>query len=70
MWQVTAEPQRFDEASEWFRRRVVITGDQAKGINADVKQRAFWVGGGLQLEQIQRVFDELRKAQEIGRAHV
>lgn len=66
MWQVTAEPQRFDEASEWFSRRVVITGDQAKGINADVKQRAFWVGGGLQLEQIQRVFDELRKAQDSG----
>lgn len=65
-WQVTANHERFDEAVDWFQRRTVITADEAERLNADIRQRAFWIGAGLELEQIQRVFDSLVEAQEQG----
>ena len=51
---VTADPARFDEASAWFRKRVVLTRDEAVRLGDDAGRRAFWIGGGLQLQQIQR----------------
>lgn len=65
-WSITADPQRFDEAVEWMLARSVITAEEAKRLDADARQRAFWIGGGLQLSQIQRVFDEIAKAIESG----
>lgn len=65
-WTVTADPDRFDEAIEWFRKRTVITADAAATLDARAKQEAFWVGGGLQLEQVQRVFDKAAKSIEEG----
>ena len=65
-WTVTAEVGRFEEAAEWFMNRAVITRDEALRLTLDVRQRAFWIGGGLQLTQIQRVFDEISKAIESG----
>lgn len=65
-WSVTAEVGRFDEAVEWFQSRVVLTEEQALELDLDARQRAFWVGGGLQLTQVQRVFDEIGKALESG----
>lgn len=65
-WSVTADVERFDEALEWFQRRTVLSGTDAAALDADAKQRAFWVGGGLQLTQIQRVFDSLNVAIEKG----
>jgi SPP1 gp7 family putative phage head morphogenesis protein len=65
-WAVTADPSRFDEAADWFLARSVITKDEAMRLDLDVRQRAFWIGGGLQLTQIQRVFDEIAVAIESG----
>lgn len=65
-WEVTAEVEKFDEACSWFMKRTVMTKDQAFAMDADLRQRAFWVGAGLQLDQIQRVFTELKKAQASG----
>lgn len=65
-WEATAEVGRFDEAVDWFQKRAVITKEQALELDLDARQRAFWVGGGLQLTQIQRVFDEIGKALESG----
>lgn len=65
-WSVTAETGRFDEAVEWFQNRAVITKERALELDLDARQRAFWVGGGLQLSQVQRVFDEIGKAIESG----
>jgi SPP1 gp7 family putative phage head morphogenesis protein len=65
-WAVTADPARFDEACDWFLKRVVLTEAQALELGTDAGRRAFWIGNGLQLSQVQRVFDELAKANESG----
>lgn len=65
-WAATAEVDRFDEAVDWFRSRTVITAEEAAILGARTKAAAFWVGGGLQLEQIQRVFDKASDAIERG----
>lgn len=63
---VTADPKRFNEAADWFLKRVVLTKDEALRLGNEAGRRAFWIGGGLQLEQIQRVFDKSAKAIEKG----
>lgn len=65
---VTADPQRFNEAADWFLKRVVLTKDEAERLGTEAGRRAFWIGGGLQLEQIQRVFDKVGTAIEQGTA--
>jgi SPP1 gp7 family putative phage head morphogenesis protein len=61
-WAVTTDPARFDEACDWFLKRVVIDEAEALRLGTDAGRRAFWIGRGLQLTQIQRVFDEIDKA--------
>jgi SPP1 gp7 family putative phage head morphogenesis protein len=61
---VTADPQRFDEAVDWFRKRTVLTKKESERLGSEAGRRAFWIGGGLQLTQIQRVFDKLGTAIE------
>jgi SPP1 gp7 family putative phage head morphogenesis protein len=63
---VTADPQRFEEAIDWFRTRTVLTKAEAERLGSEAGRRAFWIGGGLQLAQIQRVFDKLGTAIEGG----
>lgn len=63
---VTADPQRFNEAADWFLKRVVLTKGEAERLGTEAGRRAFWIGGGLQLAQIQRVFDKLNRAVEDG----
>lgn len=65
-WAVTADVERFDEAVDWFLARTVITGDVARALDDRLKVEAFWVGGGLQLSQIQRVFDKIGEAATTG----
>jgi SPP1 gp7 family putative phage head morphogenesis protein len=65
-WKVTADPGRFSEAVDWFLARSVITKSEAFRLDDDARQRAFWIGGGLQLSAIQNVFDEIGKALETG----
>jgi SPP1 gp7 family putative phage head morphogenesis protein len=65
-WRVTADPGRFAEAVDWFNRRVVLTRQEARDLGTDAGRRAFFIGGGLQLKQIQAVFDKLGKAVEDG----
>lgn len=67
-WEATAEIGRFDEALDWFRARTVLTRAEALRLDVDARQRAFWIGGGLQLSQVQLVFDEITKAIETGEA--
>jgi SPP1 gp7 family putative phage head morphogenesis protein len=65
-WDVTADVGRFGEAIDFFSKRVVMTRDDALAIDLDSRKRAFWIGGGLQLTQVQRIFDEIGKALESG----
>jgi SPP1 gp7 family putative phage head morphogenesis protein len=59
---VTADLARFDEAADYFARLVVLTRAEARRLGDEAGQRAFWIGGGLQIDQIQRVHDSLNRA--------
>ena len=63
---VTADVSKYDEALSWFRKSVVMTASQARALDDRLKQDAFWVGGGLQIHQIQSVFDKIDRAIETG----
>jgi len=65
-WSVTANPKRFEDAIRWFQRRVVLDKLEAIALGADASYRAFWIGGGLELEQVGRVFDEIDIALQRG----
>lgn len=65
-WAVSPDVERYDEAVDHFLSRVVMTGDEARDLDDRAKAQAFWIGGGLQLDQIQRVFDKSSKALEAG----
>lgn len=65
-WAVTTDPLKFTEACDFFLKRVVLTEEQALRLGTDAGRRAFWIGRGLQLTQIQRVFDSLNAAIESG----
>lgn len=63
---VTADVERYDEAADWFLKRTVIPKADALALDDRLKHEAFWVGGGLQLAQVQRVFDSIDVAIEKG----
>jgi SPP1 gp7 family putative phage head morphogenesis protein len=65
-WAAPAKVDRFDEAVDWFMARTVMTKDQVKRLEPANRQDAFWVGAGLQADQVQRVQDEITKAIESG----
>jgi SPP1 gp7 family putative phage head morphogenesis protein len=65
-WNVTPDVGRHDEAIDWFGKRVVMTAVEARKLDDDEKVNAFWVGGGLHLTQVQRVFDKIKNAVERG----
>lgn len=65
-WTVTADPERFEEALLWFMQRTVLSSDEAARTDLETRQRSFWIGGGLQLAQVQRVFDEITRSLEDG----
>lgn len=65
-WTITADPERFEEAISYFLQRTILSSDEAARTDLDTLQRSFWIGGGLQLAQVQRVFDEIGKALENG----
>ncbi len=61
-WDVTADVAEHTDALDWFGKRTVITAADARKIDDRLKVEAFWVGGGLHLHQVQRVFDKLDTA--------
>lgn len=67
-WAAPAEVERFDDAVDWFMARTVMTKDQAATLTQGARKDAFWVGAGLQADQVQRVMDEITDALETGEA--
>lgn len=65
-WSVSPNVERYDDAVDWFSKRTVITAADARALDDRLKVEAFWVGGGLQLTQVQRVFDAMTEAIERG----
>lgn len=65
-WPVTPNPDRFDEAFQFFGSRVVMTADFAVALDAKARTEAFWIGNGLQIHEVQSVFNEIQKAIDAG----
>lgn len=65
-WAVTADPERFDEAVEWFRSRIPVTEAFASEVADYAGSRAWTIAGVSQLEVVQHAFDSLAKAIEDG----
>ena len=61
-WDASSDPAAFSGALKFFRRRTVISKSEAEKLGSDAAYQAFWVGGGLQLEQVGKVFDEIDRA--------
>lgn len=61
-WSVTAEPQRFDAAVEWFGGRVPLTPELVAELAEHAGPRAWTVAGVTQLDIVQSVHASLERA--------
>jgi SPP1 gp7 family putative phage head morphogenesis protein len=66
MWRVTADPDRFDEAVAWMRRRVPVTKADYDKLSDEAKLQAFTIGGTQQLNVVQTVLDEIARSVKTG----
>lgn len=66
MWEVTADPQRFEEALDWFRARVTVTPAEFRKLSDAAQQRAVTVSGVTQLDLVNDVVSAIDKAVEKG----
>ena len=65
-WDAPGNPAAFEDALRFFQKRMVVTEEEAFKLGADASYQAFWIGGGLQVEQIGKVFDEIDAALAAG----
>ena len=61
-----ANPDKFEEASKWFRARVVVTKSEWDAMSSHARRQAFTVAGTQQLKVVQTVFDSLQSAIDKG----
>jgi hypothetical protein len=61
-WKVEADPVQPQNAIDWFRARLPLTETAFKALEADARQRAFYVGGLTTLDIVQDTFSSLEKA--------
>lgn len=65
-WPVSANPDRFDEAMEWFEKRVPIAEKDLEKLSKEAQKQAFTIAGVNQMSVVMTVFDEMQKAVEQG----
>lgn len=61
-----ANPDKFDEASKWFRGRTPVRKAEWELMSAKARRQSFTIAGTQQLKVVQTVFDELQKAIDKG----
>lgn len=61
-----ADPDKFDEASKWFRGRTPVTKAEWDLMSKQARRQAFTIAGTQQLKVVQSVFDSLQKAIDEG----
>lgn len=61
-----ANPDKFDEASKWFRGRTPVTKAEWELMSNQARRQSFTIAGTQQLKVVQTVFDELQKAIDKG----
>ncbi len=65
-WTVTANPERFDEAVEWFGNRFPVTEEISAELGQYAGPRAWKIAGVAQLDVVQQVHESLQQAIETG----
>ena len=61
-----ADPAKFDEAVEWFRRKVAVPDTTFAKLSADAREYAFKVAGASELSLVQDVFEAIDQAIDQG----
>ncbi len=61
-WRITANPERFDEAMEWFDSRVPIEKDRLDKLTEAERSQAFTIAGVNQLSVVQDILDGIKRA--------
>lgn len=61
-----ADPDKFAEASAWFRARTPVTKSEWDAMSAKARRQSFTVAGTQQLKVVQTVFDSLQRAIDNG----
>lgn len=61
-----ADPERFPEASKWFRSRIAVTKAEWSKMTADARRQSFTIAGTAQLEVVQTVMATLQDAIDKG----
>lgn len=61
-----ANPDKFEEASTWFRARTPVTRDEWELMSLQARRQAFTIAGTQQLKVVQTVFDSIGKAIDKG----
>jgi SPP1 gp7 family putative phage head morphogenesis protein len=69
MWRVSAEPQRFDEAIDWFRQRVPLERSEWDQLTEQARRQAFTVSGVAELDVVADVHQALLRAVEEGTSY-
>lgn len=60
-WSAPADPDRFDEAVEWFEGRIPFLKELLDELDPAIRQRAFTVANVAQLTVVQQVLDILTR---------
>lgn len=61
-WDISAEPERFEEAIAEFKRRVPIEADELATLTRAERSRAFYIASVNELSVVRTVYDELDRA--------
>lgn len=61
-----ADPTKFNEAVDAFRRKDPITDDEIDTLTEVERERAFWVAGVAEADMVQQVYDAIDSAIENG----
>jgi SPP1 gp7 family putative phage head morphogenesis protein len=61
-----ADPSKFNEAIDAFRRKDPITDDELDALTETERERAFWVSGVADADMVQQVYDAIDSAIENG----
>jgi len=61
-----ADPERFKEASDWFRTKLAVTRDEWDAMRTEARRQAFTIAGTQQLDVVQKVMESLQSAIDKG----
>lgn len=61
-----ADPERFPEASKWFREKTPVTRDVWNEMTREARAQSFTIAGAQQLDIVQNVMDSLQRAIDKG----